>query len=594
LFEEGFGPLQEPGPPSLLLDDDSNAAPAVDLDPKVLSQMVELSRELQAEEIDLSRLLPLIAQQAPHLLRCDIAWIGLFHPERQEIRIVTAHGTRVADFEEMRVSFGEGIGGVALRRGMTLVVSDYVRYEHTTPSFVRSTIEREGISSLMCAPMKHGDGFVGVLYVGNRRRTRFGAAHVSLLAMLAGQASVAIRNGRLYQNLREKTETLESTFEINRRLHDAAANDDLQGVLHELASVTGRPLKLEQDHVMPFTLVAGGDGDEDDDPTLGLEPAALFPVVLARRQVGRVVAYGPGELSDLENNALNHGASVIALELMKHHAAHQVEWELRGEMLEDLLDGGTELSDSRLARAKRLGVDLTAPHQVLVVEAPSTEDADFARLKRRLTGPRFGQRSGVLVAHCGPHLVIAVIGDTVRSHALAQMLIEEAGETMTLSIGVSSCRTGRFAQSRREAAACATFGAAAGRKSVVIDHAELGPLRFMLDASSTDSMRSLVEECLADLDRYDREHASQLLLTLRAYLEEDGHHRSIATRCHVHPSTVKYRLSRIGQILDRDLGDVATRFQLSLAMQLLDLFRLVGSDLLASGTGSAPATDLSH
>jgi DNA-binding PucR family transcriptional regulator len=218
---------------------------------------------------------------------------------------------------------------------------------------------------------------------------------------------------------------------------------------------------------------------------------------------------------------------------------------------------------------------------MLVLEATPSSEGSIARIAQLLTGPSMGQRAGVLVAHRGEQLLVAVIGDTARAERIAKKLLADVGNSVRLAIGISASRSGDFAASRREATACAAFARRAGRQSAIVDHTSLGPLQFMLDATGTENVAALVVRRLSKLDDYDREHDSALLDTLRVYLEENGHHRSIAARCHVHPSTVKYRLARISEILECSFSDMSVRFELSLAIQLLDLFRLVGTDLLA-------------
>ncbi len=60
----------------------------------------------------------------------------------------------------------------------------------------------------------------------------------------------------------------------------------------------------------------------------------------------------------------------------------------------------------------------------------------------------------------------------------------------------------------------------------------------------------------------------QLLPTLREYLANDGHHGRTAGRLFIGVTTLKYRLSRIAELLGVDLRDGAVRFQLQLAVHL--------------------------
>jgi PucR family transcriptional regulator, purine catabolism regulatory protein len=81
---------------------------------------------------------------------------------------------------------------------------------------------------------------------------------------------------------------------------------------------------------------------------------------------------------------------------------------------------------------------------------------------------------------------------------------------------------------------------------------------------------------LGPLAEHDRERGAELMTTLRAYLAAGGHHPTTSSTCHIHVSTLKYRLARIAAILDRSLTDPATRFELSLAFEIMRVLEMVG------------------
>ncbi|HXK20894.1 MAG TPA: GAF domain-containing protein, partial [Polyangiaceae bacterium] len=360
------------------------AALAPELPPYALEELLSVARDLQAEEIDLDHLLPTIALKARQLLRTDTSWIALYDEAHDSVRVATSCGTIDPDFDEMEVDIGSGMGGDALDRGCTLMVEDYRIYRHQTPDFVRDTLLREGIVSVICAPMMRGATMVGALYVGNRQPTRFGSRHGSFVATLAAQASVAIQNGRLYRRLVDKAQLLEATFEIHRQLGETAVAElGLQGVMRELARLTDRRLRLEQTNVSPFELEVDPNGSELG-PTPDEPIALIVPVVAHDAEAGTITVYGERSVSELESNALAHGATVLALELLKHEAALAVESRLRRELLEELLPANGEPSPTQLVRARRLGFDLEAPHRLIVAELQDDGAADLQTISRSL------------------------------------------------------------------------------------------------------------------------------------------------------------------------------------------------------------------
>ena len=533
----------------------------------VLSTLVDLGTELQAEEVDLPRVLELATGNAARLLGTDIAWLALFDDETRTMHVAVSCGATGPDFATMKVSENEGLGGAALQARGPVVVADYPSW--ASPGPVRDAMLAEGVCSVVCAPMLRGDRVVGVLYAANRVPTQFTASDSSIVTALAAQASVAIGNGLLYSSLLDKTHTLEATFEIHRALGEAAVSDlGIDLVMRTLSEVTGRRLLLEQQIVAPFELLTEPANCADAD-------GAVASVVSVRRNesaVGHITVYGQAPLSELEQNALSHGATVLALELMKHEAAQDVEWRLRGELLEQLLEAEDDRSDELAARARRFGIDLTEACSIVVVEARELDPPALRGLIHRVITSRDAgvHAKTTLSGQRGDRGVIALIGD---SHDVDRFvgLLDDAGAGAVLWIGTSSGRT-NVGASFREAAACSQLAKQASPgQSRVIHGSALGPLRFMLDIQDLANARVFVAEVLGPVAAHEEGGGAQLLTTLRAYVEEDGHHQRIADRCHVHVSTVKYRLARIADLLERPLKPWGTRFEITLAFRLADL-----------------------
>ena len=69
----------------------------------------------------------------------------------------------------------------------------------------------------------------------------------------------------------------------------------------------------------------------------------------------------------------------------------------------------------------------------------------------------------------------------------------------------------------------------------------------------------------------------KLLPTLRAYLYHDGHHSRTAEQLFIGVTTLKYRLSRISELLGADLRNGDVRFQLQLEVRLNDFLEAQGA-----------------
>src|SRR5207237_15293 len=152
------------------------------------------------------------------------------------------------------------------------------------------------------------------------------------------QAAIAIKNARLYTQLVEQNETLERAFSAHRTLTDASLTGaGLQEIVTELGRLVGRDLWLERVSGTPKLVFAHEppDGGHADDTEASAGPA--FAVMAGERRLGTLHVHADEPLDALARKTLEHGATVLALELVKEQAALEVEWRLKGELLEELL-----------------------------------------------------------------------------------------------------------------------------------------------------------------------------------------------------------------------------------------------------------------
>ncbi len=81
----------------------------------------------------------------------------------------------------------------------------------------RQSVQLANLRSVMCVPLLAQSHLLGVLYLDNRVKSgMFTDRHLSMLTAFANQASVAIENARLYDNLRR---SLEERLKLQDDLH---------------------------------------------------------------------------------------------------------------------------------------------------------------------------------------------------------------------------------------------------------------------------------------------------------------------------------------------------------------------------------------
>ncbi len=359
-----------------------------------------------------------------------------------------------------------------------------------------------------------------------------------------------------------------------------------------LARLIGKPIVVQQQVLAPFLAEYSPNSARSTPVPAELNLASYgdwvsLPIIAGHEHLGRVLIKGVRELSDIEQRAVEHGSTVLALELIKQRATRDVEWRLQGELLEALLEARGAVPDNLRLRAQRMGLDVGQPHCILVLQ-PDQESDDanrgdlmaMARMAIGDRGPVFGMRRG-------DRTILAVRARSAQEGVGVARIIQgtlRQQRNTSVSVGVSGCTGGRrdFPTAEQEALVCLQLARNMGGVGVVVTYDGLGPLRFLLDAQDPRCATEFVRQWLGGLSAYDRTHRAELVPTVRAYLEAGGHLPTVARRCFIHISTLKYRLSRAVEILGTPLSDPELRFNLHLAFRLLDLLRAMNTDVFGS------------
>jgi sugar diacid utilization regulator/putative methionine-R-sulfoxide reductase with GAF domain len=544
--------------------------------------MLQIGAQIQADEPQLDAVLASVVDTTRRLIGTDVSWLAFVDEDSALVRVKIASGARMPEFLAMEVELGTGIGGIAVDQERTVYVPNHEQYGHDMPESVHRALAAEGVVSVLCAPMAHRGVAIGALYAGSREPTRFASDSAALLGALASQAAIAIANARLYETLTESNRALQSAVDVHRALTDASlAGAGLQELVDELARILSRGVCLQQDVVGPTRIWSPT--DEATDPI-----GDGVPVMAGGAQLGSLHALGAAPLSGWGMRVLERGATVVALELIKQQAAVDVEWRLRGELLEEILQSQGDLA-SATQRAERLGVDLGQPRCVVILEPTVATQLPLLLDHLRRTGPRRPSSDDLLIGRHGSRVVLALAAGTEREavHEAGRLRDRATRAGIVTRAAISATGTD-LRRAHDQAEAAMRFAAAAGATGLV-QYTELGPLRFLLTTPDITELSALVVGELEPLAAYDRREGSgHLMDTLRAYVDAGGHHRDAAERCHIHGNTLKYRLSRIADVMGCSLTDPEQRFRLKLAFEVRDILLHAGCDPLAdAGTPGA-------
>lgn len=95
---------------------------------------------------------------------------------------------------------------------------------------------------------------------------------------------------------------------------------------------------------------------------------------------------------------------------------------------------------------------------------------------------------------------------------------------------------------------------------------EVASHMLLLAAVPDDLRRSFRTQVLGPLATYDAAHSSELIRTLRVFLDHSGSWTQAAAALHVHVNTLRYRIGRVEQLTGRDLTRFPDRVEVYLAL----------------------------
>ncbi|MFN8554563.1 MAG: helix-turn-helix domain-containing protein, partial [Candidatus Obscuribacterales bacterium] len=110
-----------------------------------------------------------------------------------------------------------------------------------------------------------------------------------------------------------------------------------------------------------------------------------------------------------------------------------------------------------------------------------------------------------------------------------------------------------------------------GDKDFVIGYGELGIRRLLYLMIDHPELDRFYEENLAPLEAYDTEWESELVESLRVYLDQGANLNSAARALFIHRHTLRYRLEQIADILKVDIDSQEVLLNLQIAYLIRDM-----------------------
>jgi hypothetical protein len=547
---------------------------------------------------DLDEVLRSIVHRARMLLRADLSYLSLNDEAAGTTYMRVTDGSVSSLLPSLRIGHGDGLGGLVAQSAHPYASAEYLtdsRFAHTTG--IDEAVTAERMVGILGVPLMLGSKVIGVLFAANRQRREFSAEEVALLSSLADHAAVAIDNAQLLEETSRANETISANNEAMRRAEDAhdrlmelvLRGGDVAEVAAEVAAVLGGGIvffDVEGAELarVPFGTAVGTSNAPLRSGFAGALGATKWPeeAVTASRAAGRAVRVGDqwvcavlagpellgslmltgrASLDEAGRRLFERAGVVAALLLLLRRSVAKAEDEVRGELLTDLLTAPTRNPAALLARGRRLGIDLTAPHAVLIAHVDGVSRRRLAMAcARYATLVGLHAEQVVLLANADPAELAPKLATALTAAVEAPVTVGASGP----AAGPSAVATA-FDEARR----CVRSLLALGRSG---HGAALSDLGFVgqLIGDRTD-LAGYVRSTLGPVLEYDERRGTDLVATLRAYFECGANLTRAKEVLHVHVNTVVQRLDRIASLLGSDWQAPNRALEIQIALRLQQL-----------------------
>jgi len=511
-----------------------------------------------------------------------------------ELRVTASSGLSNREVaRSWRGPVGQGVMGWVIAHGATATVQDHADDPRAGPE--RAIFEAEGARSAVVTPVRGLTEVIGALCLLHRSPVEADQWPMEALELLVRQA-VSLDVVTAFELQRLAAKAAESTAEELRRI------EGLPGlVARAVASKKGLSggLQLVGERLGATVVLVGPDGtvlteaEAVDAAPTGAERLPLqlgVDVEAANTQLAQLRVYRRRALRSRERNALNHCASIIALELLRQRSALETEERLGCDLFRELLAGQIADEGSLRHRASLLGVSLTLPRAVVRVgrHVTALKRGQQAELGERhlcsLVGNarNLGIRITGWISDSDLVVVIDMPGESDRdirqlTGRLLKAVALSVGTRLAAGVGRLCTTITDYGRAAAEAEMALAIARARTSPNEIVTRNELGICALLVASTDAGELISMVIGVLGPLLAADARSGSDHVHTLKVFHACHRHVATAAEQLHVHVNTLRHRLRRIEELLGVDLADADTRFMLELALRVHETVQPAGA-----------------
>ncbi|WP_176223929.1 helix-turn-helix domain-containing protein [Thalassobacillus devorans] len=583
---------------------------------KKLMSLINSVRVLNSTR-DLSAVLEQLIREVLNVIGGANASVLFLYDEQSDMLYAkSAIGFDMEYMKEIQLHPGEGMSGRTFLSKEGKIFSSLADTAYgmsnisseTEETYARSLGRMEYPVSAICVPLISNGDCIGVLTVDiYEEDIHFDESDLELLETFAGQATIAIENATLFsQNERTKRihEELSRVSLPKGGLKDITASLSnliekpvmvFNELLENLAVSEPRVFSLAKNLRTSFTTLLDSSLSQGE-PTsqqIFLEGKGYtvynFPIHTEVRSFGLLtilVAEGTN-LDPLDRFAIEQAVTVFAMEIDRQERLVAEDFSYSGSILERLIhDPYDDLSSINLAKINFPELDqhhyvvaqLYIKHPLLAFEKISDKKQQLMRIIYREVS-RLPYKTLVYDRNLEVTMMFTVSAGLDENQVYQQLeklfkTIIKLGEEqleLTNNVGFGQVveKLKHVHLSYHDAKRCIDFLQSTYKEKQMLNYQQLGPYRLFLKMDRKE-LRDYTNEVLGEIRRYDNINETELLQTLKTYLDTNQSMTQSAKELYVHVNTIKYRLKTIYDQLGVEKLNGKKAFELQLGLSILE------------------------
>lgn len=320
----------------------------------------------------------------------------------------------------------------------------------------------------------------------------------------------------------------------------------------------------------------------------------LFPIIANQVNYGFIIAIKDNdEWNKMDIIALEHAATVYAIEYLKQWAIEETQLRLQGDFLEEILQQNFESSPFSLERGRKMGFDLALNQAVLQIKfknslnnpkniIPKETVNQLYQIVQQLLNKK--NKQFIIRNKLDGIILLSEIEEDKPRNA-RHYTLELANEIQShwdqffpenpliIGVGRNYYDINKLSQSAREADYALSFISLLLKPQAIVHYDDLGMYHILIKMKESGmDLQALYEENLGPLLLLDSKGAD-MILTLETYLTYNQSIQTTASELFIHRHTLKYRLNQFEKKTGYNLDSPDTRMKLLLSIMAYKFLR---------------------